>query len=1008
MSSVLRCRFPFIVFFLVSLLVPSARARAEKEEQVILQEDVNGYRGTIDVYDDLWFNIFDLEELRTVGGIRRWSSWGYWYHRNQALLKFDLKFLPKHAEVVSGNLIMTLTGGEEGEVSLSCYEIKEDWQEQSACQTFGECAFVDRITIWPHYSKGELHYGFGNSLPGVTKLWSSPSWGERYATVKVSATSGKVTWDITPLIQRAVDGATWPQGWLNIGIRDESHKAIRKAFASSEHTKVEVRPKLVIQYKARKGYPEALIEWEEKRIIDVGTKVVLRANKSKDPGGKKLAYQWQFLSKPWYSHLEDRDIVPLDKSFNGVVSFAPDAVGRYGIQLKVTNSDGYSDTNGISISTFHIKGHPRIWLTEELLTKLRARAKSNDQSWQEFLRWRDPVKSALAYQVTGESKYAKEAVDGTLKNLKVGTGGDWNWWDEVGPCIGRISLVFDWCYDWITRTEEDKLLEEGIPLGEDNGIEGVMKDMMKDMTEGLLSSTKDMIINFINSQADKMVTSQPNHYHNYAISQMRGVGLAGLATYGDNPKAEVYIQAARDRFSILAEILGQVGKGGGLLEGDQHGAGYSMSDAQRIVEYMLAVKTSTGEDLFKMCSYPEETVYYLINQYAPGFGFSGASRCVMEILASALEKEPAGQYARWCVNRWGGSFLWSEPSNPGKAPFDLPLAYIAEGRGTVYMRSGWKEDSTVVKFQCGDHFTCHQRLDQGNFRIYKRGWLITDRGGEWSTCYNTLNVKAPDQTWLVHWEFVGNADIGIHKGYFGQRDYGGLETVASLEAWKLNKELYETGDITTFKDTQHYTYICADLTAAYDNTRYCSPGNVPVLENFTRQCVYLRPDIFIIFDRVTTTKAEFEKEWIYNSERLEVKGKEGERDGELWKYISPDMIISSHDKAKAFCKVFLPEQITLLKELWGKRYSWVEPEPGWKVIIQPKELKKNDHFLILFYITDTGTDTMPPIDMVREDTKIGVKLREKGDIVLFNTTGEAGGYIKMMGRNKDVDVHELK
>jgi len=53
-----------------------------------------------------------------------------------------------------------------------------------------------------------------------------------------------------------------------------------------------------------------------------------------------------------------------------------------------------------------------------------------------------------------------------------------------------------------------------------------------------------------------------------------------------------------------------------------------------------------------------------------------------------------------------------------------------------------------------------------------------------------------------------------------------------------------------------------DANPCGDATRSYSPHK---LDQFTRQLVYLRPEVFVVFDRVVSTKAEFPKRWLLHT-----------------------------------------------------------------------------------------------------------------------------------------------
>jgi hypothetical protein len=59
--------------------------------------------------------------------------------------------------------------------------------------------------------------------------------------------------------------------------------------------------------------------------------------------------------------------------------------------------------------------------------------------------------------------------------------------------------------------------------------------------------------------------------------------------------------------------------------------------------------------------------------------------------------------------------------------------------------------------------------------------------------------------------------------------------------------------IQTFVSNKVYDYMMGNATNAYDHAK---------LSKFTRQLVYVKPNLFVIFDNVITTNPDIEKKWV--------------------------------------------------------------------------------------------------------------------------------------------------
>jgi hypothetical protein len=146
--------------------------------------------------------------------------------------------------------------------------------------------------------------------------------------------------------------------------------------------------------------------------------------------------------------------------------------------------------------------------------------------------------------------------------------------------------------------------------------------------------------------------------------------------------------------------------------------------------------------------------------------------------------------------------------------------------GWVAMRSGFTSAKDLAAlFICQRyHWSDLNPYSQNSFHIMRRGWLIK-----------------------------GNKNT-IYIGGQYQRPVQGYPTVAQGPQAYSPGSKYDVGPgIQAFESNSTYDYIKGDATNAYDHTK---------LKKFTRQLVYLKPDILVIFDNVITTKSDIEKKWV--------------------------------------------------------------------------------------------------------------------------------------------------
>jgi hypothetical protein len=121
--------------------------------------------------------------------------------------------------------------------------------------------------------------------------------------------------------------------------------------------------------------------------------------------------------------------------------------------------------------------------------------------------------------------------------------------------------------------------------------------------------------------------------------------------------------------------------------------------------------------------------------------------------------------------------------------------------------------------------------------------------------WSDLNPYAQNSFHLMRkeWLIKGNKNTIYIDGQY-QRSISGYPTVAQGVKAYSPGSIFDVGPgIQTFVSNNVYDYMIGNATNAYDHAK---------LSKFTRQLVYLKPDIFVIFDNVITTNPDIEKKWV--------------------------------------------------------------------------------------------------------------------------------------------------
>jgi len=333
-------------------------------------------------------------------------------------------------------------------------------------------------------------------------------------------------------------------------------------------------------------------------------------------------------------------------------------------------------------------------------------------------------------------------------------------------------------------------------------------------------------------------------------------------------------------------------------------------------------------------------------------------------------------------------------------PESLPTARYAPTLGIVYMYSGFGDEDTYAAFR----LVGGKQYDSTHFVIYKQGFLALDAGarmaGEHSDAYwgqtvahNCVLIRMPGETFPAVW---GTTPAPGNAGGQRRRGRGGLEHIAPRD--------YDprTGParVVAFETNADYTYAGGDATGTYHEDK-CA--------EMVRQFVYLPPDHFVVFDRVTSTKAEYPKRWILHT------ANEPQVADAVWH--------ADQGEGRLFCQTLYPRDAVPEKvggpgkEFWvdGKNYAIADDwkywsnvpghKPGevpdtmgrWRMEVKPGEARTQDWFLHVLQASSQDVESMVQSELLERDDQLGVTFTRGGRTytVTFNRSGEVGGHIRI-------------
>jgi hypothetical protein len=488
-------------------------------------------------------------------------------------------------------------------------------------------------------------------------------------------------------------------------------------------------------------------------------------------------------------------------------------------------------------------GHPRIYLNAKQKDRLSTLVSSSHPAAKAFMDTSTTAYayeswfSALKYQITGTAShctYAVSTIDTMVSSeeTKIASGVVANVaadsYLHVGGTIGDLALTLDYCWDSVTPAQRTRWLAYA-----NQAVSNVWNP--NTATWGGKSFTWSG-------------WSIKNPSSNYYYSFLRATMLLGLVEYYEDPtNGPAWVKMFRDT-KIGGELVPKFKAdlvGGGSREGS--GYGVSMREIFRMYDQW---EQTTGQRIADLTPHTRESLAAMLHQIVPTYDRTAPvgdhardstsplfdyDRDYANVLAWLYPTDPLAARLAYVFDASNvpsmgqgfmrfSDFIYTNPALTKVAPTDVYPLYRAAGTGNLYMRSGWTKDATWAHFMCGRYDEDHAHQDQGSFLIYKRGWLAYDQ---------VINSRSG----IVQTTTVHNL-VRVDQG---------TTTITQ----KVNAKADST--MLALQDEADWTYIAADMTPVYE-------GRAAVAK-MQREMVWLKPDVFIVFDRVDTSGSGNTRVW---------------------------------------------------------------------------------------------------------------------------------------------------
>ena len=450
-----------------------------------------------------------------------------------------------------------------------------------------------------------------------------------------------------------------------------------------------------------------------------------------------------------------------------------------------------------------------------------------------------PWYAALMGKITGSASYCSFAVARTESfvaseealisaNQRATVAGDS--YLEVGPIIGNVALVYDWCRDSMTANQRTRWM----------------------------NYANQAVWNVWNYQQAKWGSttyawsgwSIDNPVNNYYYSFLEATMLLGLATYGENSQAQAWIDKFRTA-KIANQLVPTFNRdltGGGSREGT--GYGTAMKNLWRIYDWW---EKSTGERIASLTPHTLSSITHLMHQITPTLDRLAPTgdhardstaalfdyhRDYLQVLMRLYPNERQSGIAKSLlaassVPRMANSFmyysdfLYDSADLTARPLTDLSTAYWGSGTGQFPMRSSWARDAAFANFICGPYSESHAHHDQGSFVVFKGNWLAYDS--------NVASASGIEQAENLH----------------------NLVRVEQNGTVITQREGAPQCQMLALAENANYAYGVARVTPIYDG----KAGIVKV----EREFLFLKPGTFIVFDRVQTSGTGMRRVWTLNT-----------------------------------------------------------------------------------------------------------------------------------------------
>lgn len=572
---------------------------------------------------------------------------------------------------------------------------------------------------------------------------------------------------------------------------------------------------------------------------------------------------------------KSRSTLRLSHSYIACASVAL-AVGCGSVaNVSPTCRDTHTQAQALTLAT-----PARLFLTQDLVLRLQARAVANDSAWTELAEQCDDYTTGTVNPPNGDAYPDSNSIgqgyqgDGYLSAIAT-----------LGLCYRTMKGVNDTVALKYAVVGSKILDAMSLPASSGGAVPstdsgygirnyGVGMALGYDWLKPDLSTeTKQQVTSALNTWIDWYDESgflNNDPIANYFIGYFLAKTYTAIATEQDNPKAASYWSDVETRLwgQLVKPQYLEYMAGGGWPEGWQYGP----RAVRGVAEGLWAVKTGKNLDWYSELPQGRQQAEYLNYFVWPSFDRmddqgtvrSGAkltpSAALYTSVATILAElgDPDAPVAKAVAadvlangtddrEPWQ-KFLYWDPAQPESSYTSKPLSYAASGPGHAAMRSSWDETASWGAFSAGRYINAQdsgeQMFNAGGLSVVKGADPVLVNATGWIP--QAAGTEGEDFVYMDSW---GGGGRRLYNTFFvdnsGNTNSPGQNS-ASPEDSNAHLDHFEDGG----------SYV--RVRAANLEGQYGASSSRPVTA-YQRDLVYMRPGTFVLFDRTTVATASADR-----------------------------------------------------------------------------------------------------------------------------------------------------